>query len=303
VSRSVLVTGASGFVGRAVLPRLAAEGYEVHAVARRPWPAEPAGVRTHAADLMDGAQVEALLDAVRPARLLHLAWYTAPGGFWSSERNLDWVEASLRLLRAFAAAGGERAVVAGTCAEYDLTQGRCSEEATPRRPASLYGACKDALHEIAAAHAATAGHSLAWARLFHPYGPAERPERLVPSVVQRLLARRPVELSHGRQRRDFVFVEDVAAALVRLVGSRLEGAVNVGSGEATSVRAVVEAIAERVGGSADVRFGARGEAEHEPPLVVADVTRLRGELGWVPGVALDEGIDRTVSWWRARLAA
>lgn len=302
-SRRVLITGGSGFVGRAVLPELAESGYEVHVVAHAKAAPELLGARAHRLDLMDGPATEALIGTVRPSHLLHLAWYTTPQRYWSSDRNLAWVEASLRLLRSFAAAGGERAVVAGTCAEYDLTGGRCSEATTPRRPASLYGACKNALFETAAMHARTAGHSLAWARLFHPYGPAERPERLVPSVVRSLLEGRPVELSHGRQERDFVYVDDVARALVRLLDAELKGAANVGTGQATSVRSIVAAIADRIDSPAAVRFGARQVGDQDPPLIVAEESRLRDELGWAPTVPLDEGIERTVSWWREQLSS
>jgi nucleoside-diphosphate-sugar epimerase len=301
--RRVLVTGASGFVGRAVLPHLEASGYEVHVVTHRNAAQGMPGVRAHRLDLLDGPATEALVGAVRPSHLLHLAWYTTPERYLSSDRNLAWVEASLRLVRSFAAAGGERAVVAGTCAEYDLTDGRCSEATTPRRPGSLYGVCKNALFEMATAHALSAGYSLAWARLFHAYGPAERPERLVPSVVRNLLERRPVQLSHGRQERDFVFVEDVGCGLVRLLDSELDGAVNVGSGEATSVRSVVAAIADRIDGPTDVHFGGRGGGDGGPPRIVADGSRLKDELGWEPSVQLAEGIDRTVSWWRERLGS
>ena len=298
--RRLLVTGASGFVGRAVLPQLAAAGYDVHVVTHASAAPEAPGVRAHRLDLMDGSATEALVGAVGPTHLLHLAWYTAPGLYWSSDQNLAWLEASLRLLRSFAAVGGERAVVAGTCAEYDLTGGRCSEATTPRRPASLYGTCKNALFEVAAAQARARGHTLAWARLFHPYGPAERPERLVPSVVRNILAGTPVELSEGGQERDFVFVEDVAGALVRLLESELEGAVNIGTGEATSVRSLVGAIVDRVGAPAEVRFGAREAGQNDPALIVADVSRLKDELGWAPTVPLGEGIERTISWWRER---
>jgi nucleoside-diphosphate-sugar epimerase len=297
----VLVTGASGFVGGAVLPRLVDAGYAVHAVHHAgPRPDTP-GVYAHRADLMNRVASEALVESVQPSHLLHLAWYTTPRRFWTSDRNVAWVEASFRLLRAFAGHGGVRAVVTGTCAEYDWRAGRCSEESTPRRPSSLYGVCKNALFEVATAHARSAGHSLAWARLFHPYGPAERPERLVPSIVRNLLAGHPVDLTHGQQERDFVFVDDVADGLARLVDSDLEGAINMGSGEATSVRSVVATIADRIGGRAEIRFGARAAGDQDPPLLVADVSRLRGELGWARTVPLAEGVDRTVRWWREQL--
>lgn len=116
VARSILVTGASGFIGRAVVPLLAARGDTIHAVSRSA-PRPPGdGVRWHQADLLVD-DVGALLDDIRPSHLLHLAWYTVNGKFCTAEENRLWVDASLRLLRAFAVNGGRRAVVAGSCAE------------------------------------------------------------------------------------------------------------------------------------------------------------------------------------------
>src|SRR5215207_5082472 len=94
------------------------------------------------------------------------------------------LQASLALLRAFAAAGGRRAVVAGTSAEYDwhAVGRRCHERRTPLRPATLYGAAKHALHTAAAPYAEQVGFELAWGRVFFVYGPWEPEGRLVPSV-------------------------------------------------------------------------------------------------------------------------
>ncbi len=79
------------------------------------------------ADLLDGRETEAVLSRVQPTHLLHFAWYTVPGRYWTAPDNLRWTEASLRLLRAFEAHGGRRVVMAGTCAEYDWRYGYCSE--------------------------------------------------------------------------------------------------------------------------------------------------------------------------------
>ncbi|MEA2334601.1 MAG: hypothetical protein QOG40_1091, partial [Solirubrobacteraceae bacterium] len=143
----VLLTGSTGFVGRHTLEALVRGGHEVHAVARSAGPPTD-GVSWHTVDLLDpAAPGAALISDVEPEMLVHLAWYAAHGSFWSSTQNLRWVECSLALLRAFAAAGGRRAVIAGTCAEYDWSQ-ECLDEDAPLNPATLYGAAKHGLRTV-----------------------------------------------------------------------------------------------------------------------------------------------------------
>lgn len=116
--KRVLVTGGAGFVGRAAVAALTARGFEVHAVGRT----VPPGVHAfHAADLLDPAGRREAVRAASASHLLHLAWTTTPGRYWQAPVNLDWAAASLDLVRMFHEAGGARAVVAGTCAEYDWT--------------------------------------------------------------------------------------------------------------------------------------------------------------------------------------
>lgn len=291
----LLITGVTGFLGVPCVARAVRE-FEVHATARANH--EPlAGARFHQCDLFDVHQVNELLAAVRPTHLLHLAWIATPGVYWTAPENYGWVTASKHLLTAFARNGGTRAVIAGTCAEYDwTTAGLCHEIATPTRPATVYGQCKNELREWAQ----YCDVSVAWARLFFLYGPREHPARLVPSVARALLAGEVAECSAGTQRRDFLHTDDVADALVTLLQSDLTGPVNVGSGEAVAVRTVIELVARACGRPDLVRLGARPTPPADPPLLVADVTRLRDELGWRPRVQLDEGLRETVNWWRER---
>ena len=288
--KRVLVTGATGFVGRQALAPLAERGYEVHAVRGR---GEPVGPATwHQADLLDPTQVARLLDAVRPTHLLHFAWYAEHGKFWRSPENLPWVAASLGLLRGFAERGGTRAVLAGTCAEYDWRFGFCSEAATPTDAAFLYGVCKNALRTVAGSYAAGAGLSLAWGRIFFLYGPDEDGRRLVPSVIQSLRAGGPVRCSHGRQVRDFLHVADCASGFAALLDSPVEGAVNVASGRPVTIGAVVRTLAGLVPGGPviPIEFGAVPSPADDPPLLVADVRRLADEVGWAPRLDLRDGL-------------
>ncbi len=306
------MTGATGLIGRHVLPLLLDEGHEVHAVARRRSPdSDDDGAIWHELDLLDPQACAEMVEMVSPERLLHLAWYAEHGRFWSSPENVRWVEATLALLRAFVAADGSRVVVAGTCAEYDWNalegapdeEGppRCRESDTPLVPATLYGAAKHAVHLVAEPYLANRGVELAWGRIFFLYGPGEQPGRLVPSVIAPLLKGQETPTSDGGQVRDFMHVHDVGRAFAALLDSDRCGTFNISSGEPVTVRAVIERIAALTGDRELVRWGALSRPAGDPPVLLADVTRLREEVGFRPATTLDAGLESTVAWWRSRL--
>ncbi|KQP72477.1 NAD-dependent dehydratase [Methylobacterium sp. Leaf111] len=292
----VLVTGAAGFVGRHAVPALRARGFEVHGVGRSP----SAEATWHAADLLVPAERHALIAKIRPSHCLHLAWDAEPGRYWTSARNLDWVAATLDLAQAFAAAGGRRFVGAGTCAEYEWGAARFEEATTPCRPATLYGAAKDGTRRILEAYAATQTLSVAWGRLFYLYGPGERRGRLVSDAIRALTAGTAFPTSHGHQRRDFLHVADAAAALAALVAGDVPGPVNIGSGAAIPVRALLEGLAARIGGAEHLDFGARPLSPTEPQVIEAGTRILTETVGFRPRFDVARGLDDTVAWWRAR---
>jgi nucleoside-diphosphate-sugar epimerase len=299
--KRVLVTGAAGFVGLHCLPLLAARDYEIHAVSARAQQKDYAGVRWHQADLLDALQVAELMAKVRPTHLLHLAWFTVPGQYWTSLENVRWVQASLNLFQEFHRNKGARAVMAGTCAEYDWRYGYCSERLTPLSPATLYGTCKHSLQLILDALARELSTSLAWGRIFFLYGPNEPPQRLVPYLIRGMLRGDAVRCSHGNQIRDFLFIEDVAGAFVALLESDVSGPVNIASGEGIAVKELVYRIAQQLSARDLVELGAVPLSEGEPPLLVADIRRLKEEVGWTPRYGLEQGLERTIKWWKERI--
>jgi nucleoside-diphosphate-sugar epimerase len=289
----VLVTGATGFIGRTALEPLRALGFEVHAVSRtgRPAGAASAGeVRWHAADLLAG-EGPGLVRALAPTHLLHFAWYAEHGKFWDSPLNLDWLRVSLELLRAFADAGGTRFVGAGTCAEYDWSGDRYDELETPLRPASLYGAAKASAWLTGEAFARDRGLSFAWGRVFHLFGPGEPPTRIVPALCRAHLFGEAMDCTEGTQARDFLPVEAVGEAFARLCAAGAQGAFNIGSGRGVTLREISATIASLAGAHGDVRFGARHDAG--PARLVPEISRLRA-VGWEPPAGLEEGLLRSI---------
>lgn len=295
-SPRVLLSGATGFVGRAVLADLLARGIEVHVLGRQP----VAGATCHKVDLLSADPWEAVVKAIAPTHLLHLAWTVEHGKFWTAPENLDWAAASLRLFRAAGAAGCGRVVGTGTCAEYDWGVPIQGEE-TPLNATTVYGSAKAGTAKLLEACARDAGFSHAWARLFFLYGAGEAPGRFVPAVARGLLKGGDVPCSHGRQIRDFLAVEDAAAGLVAaLLSDELTGPFNLSSGAGVSLRAVAETLASEVpGGIERLKFGAIAAAPNDPPSLIGPPQRLR-TTGWAPRIDLADGLARTLSYWRDR---
>lgn len=296
----VLVSGATGFLGRHAVQALHARGYRVHGISRRP-PRDDSCV-WHEADLLEGESVRGVLERVRPSHLLHLAWETRHDRYWTSPENLRWVEATAALCRQFHAAGGRRLVCAGTCAEYswdDAVLGGepVHEYRTPRQPAKPYGVAKNAAFERLTAYCGSAGLSLAWGRVFFPYGPGDQRPTLIPSIIRALRAGRPALCTHGRQQRDFIHVADVGRAFAAMLGSEVTGPINIATGIATSIGEVAKQLGSLLDRPDLIRLGALEARAEEPAYLVADVGRLRDEVGFVPEIGLSDGLRDTVEWW------
>ena len=296
----IVVTGASGFIGRNCVDQLTARGLEVHAISSHAHVSPEGAVFWHRCDLLKPHSIDAILEEVRPSHLLHLAWYAAPGKFWTAPENLAWCAASVELLRSFAEQGGSRAVFAGTCAEYDWRFGYCSEDVTPTNPQTLYGVCKRALSDVAFAFAKISGIEVAWARLFHLYGPHEQAGRLVSSVARALARGERVRCSSGSQVRDYMHVKDAAAALACLCQSRFVGPINVASGEPIAVRQIVEILADSFKRPDLIDWGSLLPRAGDPAVLMADIRHLQGIPGWAPATPIDQGLRATARWWRTQ---
>ena len=300
--RRVLVTGATGFVGANVARGMLARGHEVHCLVRashRPWRLDRLdGVHVHVVDMLDRAAVDALLSRTRPNWILHLAAY----GAYASQSDVALcvrtnLEASVILMEADAAHGVERFVNTGSSSEYGFKDHAPGED-EPAEPNSLYAVTKAAATAYAR-HLAQAGRlHTTTLRLYSVYGPYEEPTRLIPTLVLAGLQGTYPPLVSPCVARDFVYVDDVVGAYVAVLGADLPpGRVyNVGTGVQTSLEAAVAVSRSLFSISRPPDWGTMAERKWDTNTWVANISRIRRELGWNPETSFEQGFRRTAEW-------
>jgi nucleoside-diphosphate-sugar epimerase len=279
----VAITGGSGFIGRHVIAALGRQGVP-YVVIGRTCPAETPHDCFRKVDLLRDDIPSAISD-LGCTHLIHLAWYAEHGLYWESAENLEWVTASLSLIRAFSSQC-KHVIAIGTCAEYDWSTGVCTEGRGLHKPATLYGRAKLATSQMVMDLCMTKNIPCCWARLFLPFGHWESHMRLIPSITAALLERAGPIAVGGENWRDFMAVEDVADAIVHLALTKFSGEINVCSGVPRQIRGLVNEICEYLCGKRSAVLEAvptRGDQR----WIIGDDTRLRAS-GWSPALSFSE---------------
>jgi nucleoside-diphosphate-sugar epimerase len=298
----VLVTGATGLIGRNVVNALAERGgLEIHAATRSLAHETKSGeIRWHKVDLLDHRQRIQLLDSAEPQTIIHCAWVTNHGAYWTSPENLDWTAATISLAREGHERGAKRFVGVGTCAEYAWGgAASLSEATTALEPKTLYGISKDAARRVLDAFAETSDLLFAWARVAMVYGAGEHQDRFVASLARALVRGEPAKMSSGKLTRDFLDARDVGAAIAAVATSSVKGPINIGSGTPVTLLQVAETLARLAGHPNMLKAGALPDRPNEPPSLVMDVTRLTREANFRPRIALEQGLSDALAHWRA----
>lgn len=293
--KRILLTGAAGFIGSHVLAELLRHGYEVHVTVHAGGIPEQAGVVQHALDLLDAAAVERFMAEQRFGSLMHFAWYLGPKCHVHAV-NVEWVVASLNLLQSFVRHGGRRFLGAGACTEYEYKYGYLTEELTPTNPGILYGNGKNAVYHLASLLCAQQGVLFQWPRIFNLYGPREKPQRLMPSVICSCLRGEDVRVSDCLKYQDYLHVEDTARGIVAVYESGVPGAVNICSGKPVQLREIVNTIARLTDFEGRILWGAL-PAAFGSELVVGNNEKLKA-TGWSPEYTLEDGLKQTINWWK-----
>lgn len=278
----VLVTGARGFVGSHLVPRLAVLGHEVAAL-----------------DVQDGDLARAMPEA-GPARVvIHLAARSSVPESWEDppafyETNV------LGTVRALEFCRRQRArMVLVSSYVYGRPRYLPVDEDHPVEAFNPYGHSKILAEEAARYYSAAFGVPLAVVRPFNLYGPGQRADFLIPTLIRQVLdpARERVEVMDARPRRDFLYIDDFVELLAQLAASEAQGVFNAGSGASTGIGELVRILCELAG--VDKPLADLGRPRTDEVLdMYASIERARRELGWQPRTPLREGLALSLAAWK-----
>jgi nucleoside-diphosphate-sugar epimerase len=294
----VLVTGGGGFIGSHLCRRLRHAGAEVHATSRIDKGSDPTGLIWWRADMADFSTARDVIASVKPDVIYHLAGSSGASSDFSRVMPTyhSLLTSTVNVLVAATEAGCRRVVLSASFTEPIPIQ------ADPT-PSSPYAAAKWAASGYGRMFHSLFQTPVVILRPFMVYGPAQAPSKLVPSVIGSLLGGSPPKISSGKQRADWVYVDDVvdgfvlAATAPGIVGMTIE----LGSGSLVSIREIIERLVAIAGCDVEPAFGAIPD---RPPTneTVADIASASAKLGWIPATPLDCGLRQTVEWYRRTLA-
>lgn len=299
----IFVTGGTGFVGSHLVKRLVERGDTVAILRRRTsntWRISDLLPRMEVifGDVLsiDASSYEIWKFA--PDTIVHLAWWGVGNAFCNDPRQVGNISGWTSLAQLAHWAGARNWIGLGSQAEYGPFAGQPVTEDTPADPTTLYGITKLAAGLLAKHFCDSLGLRFAHVRLFSPYGPADEPYWLIPYLIRTLQAGKKPSLSPGEQRWDYLYIDDVIEGLIRIIDTpTATGIFNLGSGFPYTIAHVAETVRNLISPALPLGLGENPYSPNQTMHLQADVSRLRA-LEWEPKIDLDEGLRRTVEWFR-----
>ena len=303
----VLVTGGTGFLGHHVVRTLLDKKADVALLIQpheKTWRLDDIDSKVNIvqATLTDSEKTKKVVQDVQPKIIIHFA------GWMERKRDVNilddmyehHVSSTINLILAADPEVTRLMINTGTSEEYG-EQADPFVETLPIDPVSPYSASKGAATVMATYLSKASGLPVVTMRPFITYGPGQVYDTLIPFLIKGVLQKKTVELTEGLQYRDFIFVDDLVSCYLAVIEKaesiKSPQVFNVGTGQKTRVRDVIETIADLTNGHDYLKIGARPMRAGEPESMLADIQKARDFLEWAPKVSLNEGLGETIAWW------
>ena len=285
-SKILFATGLTGLIGRELWQPLTQAGFEVYALAIENNLPQVPHIHWLKGNLFDPACVAGFMTQLKPQYFLNMAWATT-GDYQTSNVNFDFLCAAIQSLKPFAANGGKRVVLAGTCLEY-APQTHSIKETDPIAPAVPYALCKQLLYQATQSFCVQNNLSFACGRIFYVYGKGEAPTRLTSSIINSFTNNQPVSIQHAQLTKDYMYTKDIAGAFAALLSCNVQGAVNICTGKGLSLAQYATTLARFMG--KEHLLNLQTLPSTQPLQIVGDNTRLTREVGFSPRYTLAQAL-------------
>ncbi len=286
-NKKVILTGATGLIGKETIKPLLDYGFEVFAIARNYSPLLNK-VNFLQGNLFDKDFVQNSFEKIKPSYLLNLAWCTT-GDYLSSENNYDYLQAGINLLKCFKENGGKRAIYAGTCFEYKFKDTPLSEDDELDCEKNDYTFCKNKLREIAQYYCAKNEISFGWGRIFYVFGKDEDKSRLFGMVQNNLLNNISINVKTGQLLRDYMYSKDIGAAFIEFLKSDVEGCVNICSGETINIEDFVLKAAKLKGSENLINI--EYQKSSQPKIIAGSDKKLKENVKYSLKYGIDSALE------------
>jgi len=306
---NLLITGASGFVGSHLLQRVLDRGIsKVSILLRDPENAwrlntisKMLNVHIIHGSLNDPDTYKKQLKIFSPDMVVNLAWAGVEGSDRNSEEQWDNVFYMLELMKISYQCGAKRFIGFGSQGEYGNLNKKISEKDF-EKPTTAYGLSKLSSYKLGKILAHRLGVQFIWVRLFDPYGPKDGSNWFLSYIIKELLEGRSPKITHAEQLWDYIYIDDVVDAILKLIEKDgIHGVFNLGSGKSIQLREIIEKIKKIMDVDIDIQYGAVPYREDQIMHLEADIEKISSQIDWVPMVGIDDGLEKTVNWWKSTL--
>ncbi len=304
---TAILTGASGFIGSAVLAELLRRNARTLVLLRaesdRSRLAQLPAENTFLFSKLDEPELAEKLRAHQPDVFIHCAWR----GVGGQERNAEFqltenVPLNHTSVELATTTGCRQWIGLGSQAEYGNAN-RILDESAPTLPTTQYGRAKLAAGREALALCSSTGIAGAWFRVFSTYGPGDHPHWMIPQVIREFLQGHAPQVTRCEQLWDYLFVADAACAIADVADGKISGIFNLGSGQARPLKQIIETIRAELHSPVVPAYGAIPYRPDQVMHLQADIKKLTTATGWMPEVSLEEGIRQTVTAEKKRFEA
>jgi nucleoside-diphosphate-sugar epimerase len=297
----VLITGATGFLGAAIVEGLVKENFEVQALKRKTsdcWRLAEIYDRITWVDIDGDEDWRKAVEAFNPTILIHAAWI----GVNAEERDNEVLQhENIRFLRSLfeicLSTGINKFIGLGSQAEYGKLQQKVDENTTAN-PVTAYGKAKKESAELVRSFCEGENINWIWLRLFSFFGEKENPNWLIPSVIRKLQEEKEMNMTAGEQKYAYLYVRDFAALVIKILRQPVaSGIYNVSAAATYSLKQIVEMIREKINPAFTFHFGAIPYREAQSMHLEGDVKKLESQIGPWQTTDFDTALNQTINYY------